>query len=184
MATRQTKTILKYGAVWRADADPLAIELECIRNLGKWEFRGRRCGEGLSFHVKRAIKLIWPDMLWHRWCDMMCDEFCKGGRLAIFGPSSSWKSYVLSRCAQVIFYAFPGVEDDEQSGCTCIISSTTLAGLHKRVWDYVLSGHRSAKKRYPWLPGNLIESKTMLLADDKDVEGRSYKNGIIGVACK
>lgn len=177
-------TILKYGAEWKADADPLGIEREMISRFGRFTFRGRTCGEGLAFHVKRFIQLGWPEMQWNRWCDLMADEFCRGGRLAVFGPSSSWKSYVLSRCAQAMFYAFPGEPDVEQSGCTCIISSTTLGGLHRRIWDYVVSGHKSIKKRHPWLPGSLIESKTMLLADEKDEEGRSYKNGIIGVACK
>jgi hypothetical protein len=54
----------------------------------------------------------------------------------------------------------------------------------KRVWDYIVSSDRSARQKYKWLPGSLIESSLKLLADPSDADGRSMKNGIHGVACK
>lgn len=180
MAQRH-KHQLKYGAQWVATdsvADQLAIELECIRNLGKWTWRGRSCGNGLPYHVREAIKLIWPRRYWHRWCDLICENFLKApGRTACFGPSSSGKSFVFVMCALVMFYARP-------KGTTVLISSTTLDDLQRRVWGYVVELDKEARESHPDLPGHFIESKLLLLADPKDVEGRSKKDGIIGVACK
>lgn len=176
--TKQGATIIKYGQTFRADAHPAAIELFCIGKLGKWEFRDRKCGEGLPFHVKEFMKLAWPDMYFHKWTDLIIDTFLKSpGRTALFGPSSSQKSFVVSRCALAMFYGFP-------NGTTVLISSTTLDALKRRIWDYVSSSHREAKKRLPFLPGSMIESKLMLLADEATEEGRSFKNGVVGVACK
>jgi hypothetical protein len=172
------KTILRYGAEWRSDATPLAIELECIRNLGRWTWRGRTCGNGLPFHVKAACRILWPRRYWHRWCDLICEEFLRSpGRTACFGPSSSGKSFVFVMCAMVMFYARP-------KGTTVLISSTTLDDLQRRIWGYCIELDKEARENYPDLPGHFIESKLMLLADPKDTEGRSKKDGIIGVACK
>jgi hypothetical protein len=172
------RTFLKYGAEWHSNADPLEIEFEMIRRFGRFEFRGRRCGEGLPFHVKQAMKLLWPEMDWHRWVDVLVEEFLRSpGRCGVFGPSSSGKSYILSRSALVMFYARP-------KGTTVLISSTTLDALHRRIWDYLVRSDKDARQIYPNLPGSLIESKTMMLADPKTEENRSFKDGIVGVAAK
>lgn len=176
--TRQHSTILKYGQEFGAESHPAAIELFAISKLGKWTFRGRQCGEGLPFHVKEFMKMAWPDMDWHRWTELLVDEFLQSpGRTATFGPSSSSKSFSFSRAALTMFYGRP-------KGTTVLISSTTLDSLKRRIWDYVVQSHREAKKRFPWLPGSLIESKLMLLADASTEDGRSFKDGIVGVACR
>jgi hypothetical protein len=183
----RSATIVRYGAVWDGRIHPAQIELACIKRLGSWidPKNGRRCGNGLAFHMTEFLKLAWPTMDFHRWTELEIEEFCRGGRLGVFGPSSSGKSFVFTRCALTLFYACPGTsESDADDGTTVIISSTTLPALHRRIWDYVVSSHRAAKRVMPFLPGHLIESRTMLLADEAATEGRSYKNGIIGVACK
>lgn len=172
------KPILKYGARFDSRIHPAQLELACIRRLGKWEQYGRKCGAGLPHHVREFMKLAWPDMDFHRWTDLLIEEFLRSpGRCATFGPSSSGKSFVFSRCALTMFYARP-------KGTTVLISSTTRDSLTRRIWDYVVSSHMDAKRRFDWLPGSLIESKLMLLADAKDAEGRSFKDGIVGVACR
>lgn len=171
-------TFLKYGATWLAGTDPLAVELEMIRRFGRFEYRGRKCGEGLPYHVKQARRLLWPDMYDHRWSDLITDTWLKSpGRTGCWGPSSSGKSLIFSRDAQTIFYAFG-------KGVTVLISSTDLKALQRRVWSYVVDGDREARQRYPDLPGHFIESEMMFLADPKDAEGRSKKDGIIGVALR
>lgn len=171
-------SFLKYGAQWHADTDPLEIEFECIRRFGSWEFRGRKCGNGLPFHVKQSMRLLWPDMDFHRWTELIVDEFLKSpGRTAVFGPSSSSKSFTFSRAALVMFYARP-------KGTTVLISSTTLDALKRRIWGYVTDSDKQARARYPHLAGSMIESKLMLLADEATEEGRSFKDGIVGVACR
>lgn len=171
--------VIKYGCYIPADADPLQVELAFIAKLGRWQAEGKWCGKGLAYHVKEAMKLLWPeDMYWHRWTNMIVDEWMSGtGRLGCWGPSSSQKSFVFTRIGLTLFYARP-------HGTTGLISSTTRDALMRRIWDYVVSGDKSARKRHPWLPGSLIESKLMLLADESDADGRSFKNGIIGVAAK
>lgn len=76
-----------------------------------------------------------------------------------------------------MFYARP-------KGTTVLISSTTLDDLQRRIWGYVVELDKEARETYPDLPGHFIESKLMLLADGKDVDGRSKKDGVIGVACR
>ncbi len=171
-------TFLKYGAEWHAEADPLTIEFAMILRGGRFEFRGRRCGEGLPYHVKQAIKLLWPQRYWHRWSDLMCDAFLKSpGRTGCFGPSSSQKSFTFTMCALAMFYARP-------KGTTVLISSTTRDDLQRRIWGYVVDLDKEARERYPDLPGHFIESELKLLADAKDVDGRSKRDGLMGVACK
>jgi hypothetical protein len=171
--------VLKWGLYFQADLDPLQMHFYCIARLGRWYEQGMHRGNGLAYHVKEAMKLLWPDdMYWHRWTDLITDEWMKGtGRVGCFGPSSSQKSFVFTRIGLTLFYARP-------HGTTGLISSTTRDALMRRIWDYVVSGDKSARKRHDWLPGTLIESKLMLLADESDADGRSFKNGIIGVAAK
>lgn len=173
------KDVIKYGCSFHRDDDPLAIELAFVAKLGKFQYKGAWFGNGLAYHVKEAMKLLWPDdMYWHRWTNLIVDEWMSGvGRVGCFGPSSSQKSFVFTRIGLVLFYARP-------HGTTGLISSTTLEALKRRIWDYVVSADKSARKRHPWLPGSLIESKLMLLADESNEEGRSFKNGIVGVAAK
>jgi hypothetical protein len=178
MAKAKTAPLLKYGAYWDASADPLEIEFECIRRGGKWTFRDRTCGKGLPHHVKAAARLMWPKRYWHEWSDLICSTFLNGpGRTGCFGPSSSQKSFHFTMCSLVMFYARP-------NGTTVLISSTTKDDLQRRIWAYVLELDKEAREIYPDLPGHFIESELKLLADAKDVEGRSRKNGVMGVACK
>jgi len=179
MARRTQKLIQKYGAWFPGDADPLEIEFLFIHGLGYHVDKRGKYGKGLAYHVTEAMKMLWPepDVYWHKWNHILVDEFLGGpGRTGVFGPSNSQKSSTLSRAALTLWYARP-------HGTTVLISSTTLDALKKRIWDYVVGYDKAARSRYPELPGSLIESKLMLLADDSGTEGRSFKNGVVGVAC-
>lgn len=172
------KDVLKYGQYWNGDTHPAQWELYAISQLGHWEKNGRKCGMGLPYHVKQFMKMAWPNMQWHRWSHNIIDEFLREpGRCGIFGPSSSSKSFTVARCVLTMFYARP-------HGTTALISSTTIESLKRRIWDYVVSSHKEAREDMPWLPGHMIESKLMLLADASAEEGRSFKDGIVGVAIK
>lgn len=172
------KEQLRYGAYWLAEATPLDIELECIRRGGRFEQHGRKCGEGLPFHVKQAIRLLWPNRYWHRWHDLLNGAFLKEpGRTGVWGPSSSQKSHYFTQAGLVMFYARP-------KGTTVLISSTTREDLQRRIWGYTVELDKEARSLHPDLPGHFIESEMKLLADSKDVDGRSKKDGVIGVACK
>jgi hypothetical protein len=179
-----SQQIVKYGLPWtvqqgRSLTDAhAAIELAFIRGFGYIEKKGIQYGLGLRHHILAFQKIAWPWKYWHRWNeDLILPELCKPGRLAIFGPSSTGKSMEPSFFVLTMFYARP-------KGTTAIVSSTTLDSLDRRIWGYIVEFHRKAKQVLSWLPGHMIESKRMLLADSKDTDGRSFKDGIIGVACK
>lgn len=172
---KQAQGVELYGL---RGPNKLAIEFEAIRRGGRWERRGHRLGKGLPHHVKEAMRLLWPDDYYHRWLDLIVDTFLKTpGRTGCFGPSSSGKSHVFSKAALVMFYARP-------KGTTVLISSTTRDDLQRRIWGYLVDADSKARELYPDLPGHFIESEMKLLADAKDVEGRSKKDGILAVACK
>jgi len=175
------KTVEKYGEVWDVfgNDDDARIELGAVAQMGTWKGKqGQPCGKGLFYHVRAFQKLAFPDKYWHRWNEgLILPELCKTGRLALFGPSSTGKSLEFSAFALSMFYARP-------IATTVIISSTTLDALRRRIWDYVVQLHKSAKKVFPWLAGHLIESKNMLLAQPATEDFRSLKSGILGVACK
>ena len=192
MAKPKQRKILKYGLYFeRPKREPgapkdnfteddfsLSIEFAMIAKGGRFKHGDRMCGHGLPYHIKEAKKLLWPDQYWHRWTHLITDTWLeKPGRTGCFGPSSSQKSFTFTRDGLVLFYARP----NETTG---LISSTTRDALARRIWDYVVSSDKAARKRFSWLPGSLIESKMMLLADASDEDGRSFKNGIVGVATK
>lgn len=72
------------------------------------------------------------------------------------------------------------------SHTSVIICSTTKERLQDRIFGEIKKFHRLAQERYDWLPGHLIEGRLRIVTDDKDeiAEGRDFRNGIIGVACK
>lgn len=174
---------LKYGLTWQPNGHSGAsldanIELQMIKAGGYVHRHGQTHGHGLAHHVYEFQKLAWPFKYWHRWNkDLILPEVCKKGRLALWGPSSTGKSFEPCFFMLTMFYAHP-------HGTTGIVSSTTLPALERRIWGYIVEFHKKAKALFPWLPGHMIESKHMLLADPKTTEGRSFKNGIMGVACK
>lgn len=191
MAKRKPKSVWRYGVEFPipkpvgdqkelTDAEiDLQAELWFVRYLGKIQnAKGDWCGKGLPFHVKAAKRILWPHLYEHHWTDMITDTWLeKPGRVGCWGPSSSQKSFTFSADGLVLFYARP-------QGTTGLISSTTRDALARRIWDYVVTLDKKARERFPWLPGSMIESKQMLLADDSSTDGRSFKNGIIGVPTK
>ena len=66
---------------------------------------------------------------------------------------------------------------------TCVlVSSTDVRGLELRVWGEIKTLFESAKDKFPWLPGILIDSKHCITTDDIDeVYGRDLRRGIIGI---
>lgn len=171
------KEIVKYNAYWNT-SDPLAIEMACIRKGGNWTgTRGQPCGSGLAHHYKAMMKLIWPGDDWCRWDEDMLRELVDATFLGIAGPSSSRKTSRISRYGLCVYWCFPH--------CTTVLcSTTTREKLDLGIWGEIKKCFRKGKERYSALPGVFIESKQQITTDGKDVEGREFRNGIKGVACK
>lgn len=160
---------------------PAKLELECIKlclyHGDGWMYKGKVTGLTLAEHTKRFCKLVWPEFDWHRWNDMMLEEICKGGTIAIWGPASSGKTAL----AAVVLLAWYWSVPNEFTG---LVSTTDLLRLELRIFGEIKKRFKQGKERYPWLAGNLIDSRQRITTDSKDVEGRDFRNGILGIACR
>lgn len=173
--------IPKYGLFWPINNHPASIEMDMIRKGGRFVTPRTKklVGNGLVFHYRELIKTLWPDILWHRWNQMIVDEYPDHRTICIIGPASSGKTNTAALLVLADYYCFP-------SCTTVIVCSTTRERLEDRVWGEIKSLHKRAKARVAWLPGNLIEGRQRLVTDHKSMaeEGRDFRNGVVGVACK
>lgn len=65
-----------------------------------------------------------------------------------------------------------------------MISSTDLRGLELRVWGEIKKLFQFGLDRFPWLSGNLIDSKHAIATDNLEEDGaRDLRRGIIGIPC-
>lgn len=170
----------KYGGWWPNLIHPLSIEFDCFRMGGRWKKKsGGMAGNGLMFHFKEAMKILWPWIKFHEWADLQIKCFLEYRLIGQMGPASSGKTFIPSASVLLDYYLYP-------SCTTVLVSSTTRESLEMRVLGEIKKLHRQAKERASWLPGNLIEGRQRIVSDDRSVaaEGRDFRNGIVGVACK
>lgn len=179
-ANQPKDQIIKYKLKWSKFTDPLYRELEMIRNGGRWKKKdGEMAGEGIEFHYKEAMKLLWPWLCWHIWSDLQVKCWINYRIVGQLGPASTGKSFISAACALVDYYCFP-------NSTTVLVTSTTKESLEMRVWGEIKKLHKSAKFTYDWLPGYLIEGRQRIVTDPRSEadEGRDFRNGLVGVACK
>lgn len=170
------KPIVKYGAVW-STSDPLQIEMACIRKGGRWTHLDRECGAGLCTHYKAMFSILWPSLRWHRWNELLLNQYIEHRIVGIMGPASSGKTNTSALWALANYWLYP-------NETTVLCSSTTRDALNLRIWGEIKKYFKKAKDKFPYLAGHIIESKQMITTDGKEVEGREFRNGIIGVPCK
>jgi hypothetical protein len=123
--------------------------------------------------------LAWPEVMWHRWLDLLLENWLAHRYVGILGSKDSGKSLFASIAHLMDYYLYP-------SETTVLICSTTREDLENRIWGEMKKLHRSATRRYRWLSGHLIEGKQRIVTDDRSEaqEGRDFRNGIMGVPCK
>ena len=170
-----------YGLYWTRVIRPIVREFYMIQHGGQWKSSaGLPIGNGMFFHFKEAIKLIWPtEFIWNRWADFFLEHWLKHKYVGVMGPKNSSKSCSAAVFHLVDYYCF--------SSCTTtIVCSTTKEDMEDRVWGEIKKFHRFAQARYDWLPGHLIEGRMRLITDDRDEawEGRDFRNGFVGLPCK
>lgn len=136
-------------------------------------------GEGLFFHMKQFMSLLWPEIHWNKWSELQLDCWTKYRIIGQIGCASSGKSMVPACCLLADYYCFP----DSTTG---LVSSTTRESLEMRILGELKKYHKLAKKRRSWIPGYLIEGRQRIVTDPRNEssEGRDFRNGIVGVACK
>lgn len=173
------KTYNAYGTRWATNNPPL-IEIEAIRNGGRWRSKstGEYNGLGLFHHFKSLMHLCWPWVVrgWSRWDDLTLQEYCNNKITGVMGPANSAKSHGAARFLLASYFCWP----NELTG---LVSSTDSRSLELRIWGEIKKLWVSAKERHDWIPGHLIESKQMILTDSVDAEARDFRNGIVGVPC-
>jgi len=170
--------ISKYNAIWPANTTDLQIEMACIRMGGKWHKNGRDCGMGLFHHYKEAEKLIWPEDDHHRWSDLILKEYLQNRITVIVGSRDSGKTRGISKAVLIDYYCFP-------NETLTLMTSTNIRGLELRVWGDIKSLHERALDRYPWLPGNVTDSKHGIFTDRIEEDGgvRDMRKGILCIPC-
>jgi len=182
MASR--KVNLPRQELFNTTFEPLTpmfwIHIACIQAGGKWKKpNGEYAGMGNFYHYKEAQKILWPEKQWHKWNDLLLENFLKHRIIGVIGPASSGKTRESSDFALISYYAF--------SDCiTILVSSTEREMLEMRVWGEMKKAHKLAVQRMDGLPGNLVESRLRLVTDDRfeNSEGRDFRNGVTGIPCK
>lgn len=176
------QTFEKYGANWKLGTLPIHVEMACIKHGGTWVTKsGALCGFGLEYHYEKLIGLLWPEWQWQRWSKLMVNEFTRNWMTAVMGPASSGKTGSGAVFALADYFCFP-------ENTSWVVSSTSMDGLERRVWGEIKMRFKSAKARFPWLPGHVVESRRMLVTQTVDEDGdvdsvRDNRNGIFCVAC-
>lgn len=159
----------------KSDGQKLADEFDKIRRGGK--------GLGLPAHYRNACNLIWPHIDWHRWTEICNKEIRRPDAkvTVLMGPGSTCKTNTSGWEYLCEYYASP-------NDTLVLISSTDMRGLELRVWGEIKSLHEMALSRFPWLSGNLIDSKHCITTDDLDdeeaderIKTRDLRKGIIGI---
>jgi hypothetical protein len=175
---------LVYGLEWPKYLAPLEIEFEMVRRGGRWIGKnGKTYGEGLFFHYRAAMQLMWPEVVWHKWNNLIVEKYCETGTrtIAILGPASSGKTHTSALCGITDYFIW-----SDQT--TVIVCSTTKELLEQRVFGEIKRLWRSARRLYSWLPGNLIEGRLRIVTDSRDEfnegDGRDFINGVLGVPVK
>ena len=174
-------SVMLYNLRWSRFEHPVSVEATMVRRGGSWKKRdGSIAGNGLEFHFKRFISLVWKDHLWHRWNEMELDAYLNYRIIGEMGPASSGKTHSAAIHNLADYYIW--------SECTTVlVSSTEREMLEMRIWGEMKKLHREAQAKFPQIiPGKLIESRQRIVStmDAAFAEGRDFRNGVCGVPVK
>lgn len=176
---------LKYGIWWQPHTDPAGMELDMIAHGGKWLKDDVEVGNGLLFHYRKFQELVWPGRLWEKgpfknyWAEKCLEVWVNNNYVGVMGCAASGKSDSFGGNALTDWYSRP-------NKTTTLVTSTERESLEMRIWGMIKKYHRIAKVDRKWIPGHLIEGKQRIIMDARNefAEGRDFKCGIAGVACK
>lgn len=169
-----------YGISWSSHLNQAQIEIRMLRKGGQWKgTSGETYGKGLFFHFQRLQEHLYgKEKIWHRWNTLQTEMYLSHRTIGVLGPASSGKTCSAATDVLTDWYVWPECT-------TVVLCSTTKERLEDRVFGEVKKYHRIARKNFPNLPGNLIEGRLRICMDSRaeSVEGRDFRNGIIGVPC-
>jgi hypothetical protein len=169
---------LIHGLEWRDSADPLQIEFQFILSGGHITSQGKQYGLGLLGHFKAAETLCWPEDDHHRWSDLILGTILENRINVIMGSRDSTKTRSVSKWALIDYWCSP-------NDTLILMTSTDTRGLEMRVFGDIKSLHERAKARFPWIAGNVVDSKHGIFTDDVAAGDnvRDMRRGIIGIPC-
>lgn len=177
--------LTRYGKVWPEGTDDLQVEMWAIEQGGEWENKaGQKCGLGLSQHYENMRRIIWPhldgDHNGQRWHTLTRNEMVRNKVTVLMGCGSSGKTHAPAWFFLCEYLCFPHE--------TCVlVSSTDIRGLRLRIWAEITQLWQQAVNKFPYLPGNLLDSKLAISTDqleDGAFEARQVRDmrkGIVGI---
>ena len=180
---KKPKTISLYGLQWSGE-DEYLVEREFVIAGGHIERDGQKYGNGIAFHFKRCMVLLYGDAFeWHPWAELLVENWITHTEIGIMGPSSSGKTFVITACTLAFWLIHEG------KGVTVLISSVTKEGLKVRVWNALTKLFTSAKKKRFWLAGRVIPSAMRIeLHQEQEATGEflpiNANDAIIAIAAK
>ncbi len=118
----------RYNLFWGGQKDEASLELDMIAHGGQWKKSdGELAGEGLAFHYRQFIKIVWPWVVQHKWFNLILENYLTHRTVVLIGPASSSKTFTSALLVLVDYFAHPD--------CTTVICcSTTKERLQDRVW--------------------------------------------------
>ncbi len=183
---KSSSEFVQYNLKWSKHSSPLSIEKDMIAHGGQWTKKdGTSAGNGLYFHFRRFQEIAWPGRIWqcgpfvNHWAEKCLEVYLNYKYIGVMGCAASGKSDSFGCNVLTDWYA--------HSECTTgLVTSTDRDSLEIRIWGMIKKYHKLIKREFPWIPGHLIEGRQRLVADARNefTEGRDFKNGIMGVACK
>jgi hypothetical protein len=173
--------IIRYDIKFPPGTNELEVEKFMLRKGGQWTLpSGKVFGMGMFHHMKRFEELLWPEeKMWHKWNLQQLELFLENRVLGVIGAASTGKTNSAATDLLADWWVWPECT-------TTLVSSTTLERLEDRIWGEMKKYFKIAKRRWPHLPGNLLEGKRRILFDSRTEasEGRDFRNGLIGVPTK
>src|SRR5271169_39344 len=125
-----------YGLLWQRVTSPLWREIRMIQRGGRWKTSaGHFAGNGVEFHFKAALKILWPEIIHHRWTDLFIEHYLTKRTVVVLGPASTGKTFMAAFCGLLDYYCFPSITN-------VICCSTTRERLEDRVWKEVKKLHK------------------------------------------
>ena len=162
-----------YGLNWPY-SDPVDVEIDCIKNNGRWYEHGRWWGEGLQHHYQALESLLWPWKKWDPWSELILGHLLTNRLVVMVGPANATKTHTVASYMLTRYIVYP------ERNCN-LVSSTDSRSLELRVWGEIKKLWNEARQRYPATPGRLVESRQMLVTDVEGDKATDYRNGIVGV---
>lgn len=167
-----------YDVFWGDMESALEVELFLIQQGGYWtDKKGNTYGKGLLHHYLAARALLWPERYRHRWTDLIYEQVLTNQIVIACGAASTQKTSHFSEIVLISYWAFP-------QKTAVLVSTTTVDKLDSAVFGEIKMLFADARKRYPWLAGNVVDHKRAIYTDNlKEDETRDARKGIIGKPC-